>query len=78
MQPSPTVGRIVHYHPPQDPDCAVPWAALVTAVNPRGLHEPDGSISAAVYLPSGTATGYPHIPYSETPKPGHWSWPPRI
>ena len=23
------------------------------------------------------AMGYPFIPHSDTPKPGHWSWPPR-
>ena len=79
MSQTPSIGRIVHFYPaqgiPGGPDG--PWAAIVTAVNPRGYNEPDGSISASVFLPSGTAAGFPCIPHSDTPKPGHWSWPPR-
>ncbi|MDQ0756083.1 hypothetical protein [Arthrobacter sp. B3I4] len=79
MSQTPSIGRIVHFYPAQSlPDCANgPWAAIITAVHRRGSHVPDGGISASVFLPSGTAAGYPFLPFSETPKPGHWSWPPR-
>jgi hypothetical protein len=80
MPQTPSIGRIVHFYPPQATpgDGDVAWAALITCVNPRARQEPDNGISAAVFLPSGTAMAYPFIPFSDTPKPGHWSWPPRI
>lgn len=65
----PTVGRIVHYHNEVNPN---PLAAIVTYVfkNPA-----DGMCGLHVF---GTEESDRNgVPFSETPKPGHWSWPPR-
>lgn len=35
------------------------------------------SVSLAVLNPTGLFFDE-YVPYSEAPKPGHWSWPPRI
>jgi hypothetical protein len=80
---NPSVGRIVHYH---DSTAVAPQAAIII-----GVHSPDdvarrwptmaADISGLVCLHVFPADRAPHgldpIPYSEMPKPGHWSWPPR-
>lgn len=78
----PTIGRIVHYHSYGTPGgeyLPLPRAAIITAVR----HDADttegieGDVSLAVLNPSGMFFD-PHVEYSETPRPGHWSWPPRV
>lgn len=65
----PTVGRIVHY---QGFTQTEPLAAIITAV-----YEATDRVSLTVFLPVGAAQPRPSVPFSETPEPGHWNWPPR-
>lgn len=68
-----------------------PLAAIITEVNPnldtllavkQSAHpeKPTGIVRLDVRYP-GAEDLRPHYgpfyPYSETPKPGHWTWPPR-
>lgn len=69
-----TVGRTVHYQAYGTPGGeykAEPRAAIVTEVLPD-----TGAVSLCVVTPTGTFFNR-GVPYSETPKPGHWNWPPR-
>lgn len=73
MEQKPTVGRIVHYQPDSGDK---PWAAIVTEVCEGN------NVGLMVCSPFNSLNGWPtHLeegfPFSETPKPGHWSWPPR-
>lgn len=74
MQQKPSVGRIVHYQAYGTPGGeypSVPRAAIVTQVFE------DDSVGLAVLNPTGMFFN-PKISYSEEPKAGHWSWPPRV
>lgn len=64
-----SVSRNVHYH--ESPN--VPLAAIVTCViSPEVVH-------LAVFNPAWHASGTKlRVPFSLTPKAGHWSWPPRV
>jgi hypothetical protein len=71
----PTIGRIVHYmrygspggeHKPE------PSPAIITAV----LNEEEGICMLFVMNPTGLY--FNPTPFSEEPKPGHWSWPTKI
>lgn len=70
----PSIGRVVHYHSYGTPGgeyLPEPRAAIITAVSdstPVGL---------AVLNPTGMFFNT-SVPFSEEPKPGHWSWPPRV
>ena len=71
----PTVGRIVHYQSYGTPGgeyLPEPRAAIITAVDPL----PERTVSLCVLNPEGMYFKR-DVPYSMTPKPGHWSWPPR-
>ena len=61
---------------PKDGDRIEPWAAIIVKI-----HE-DRSINLFVFKAelSGfeTMLFYSHIPYSESLKPKHWSWPPSV
>ena len=65
----PSVGRIVHYH---DGTAADPQPAIVTAVN--GTHAVDLTVFHVDRVPYRVGP----VPASETPKAGHWCWPPRV
>lgn len=70
---APTVGRIVHYRSYGTPGgefLPEARAAIVTAV-----HE-GGEVALAVLNPTGVFFSL-SVPFSETPAPGSWSWPPR-
>lgn len=81
MDQKPTVGRIVHYQAYGTPGGeykAQPRAAIVTDVpeeNSPASHE--GRVSLCVLNPTGCFFNQ-SVPYSATPKPGHWNWPPRV
>lgn len=65
----PSVGRIVHYH---DGTTADAQAAIVTAVN--GTHV----VCLTVFAVDRPSYNVARVPASETPKAGHWCWPPRV
>lgn len=83
----PSVGRLVHYQAYGTPGGEYPSierAAVVTAVEILVLHEDEEKIipeeaqyrvSLAVLNPTGMFFNQA-VPYSETPKPGHWNWMP--
>jgi hypothetical protein len=76
----PSIGSIVHYHSHGTPGgeyLPKPRAAIVTCVSelepndiPDLLH-----VGLAVLNPMGMFFNQ-RVPFSEDPKPGHWSWPP--
>ncbi len=68
----PTIGRVVHYRSYGTPGgeyLPEPRAAIITAVNADDA-------SLCVLNPTGMFFNE-HVAFSEEPKPGHWSWPPR-
>lgn len=77
----PTPGRIVHFVPPQE--CTAEktlafYPAIITQVNPPVAHSPVAlqpeTCELATFGPN--SLYFQHgIPFSETLKPGHWSWP---
>lgn len=77
----PTVGHIVHYHSYGTPGGEYepePRAAIVTESNRGDFTEGiNPFVSLAVINPTGMHFNQ-KVPYSAEPKPGHWSWPPRI
>ncbi len=69
----PTIGRIVHYSPKHSPDQdgLDTFAALVTSA--------DGTlVDLAVFPPGTDMFTISAVPFSETPAPGSWTWPPRV
>jgi hypothetical protein len=83
MNQKPSVGRIVHYqsfgsvggkYP------SLPRAAVITEVCPWAAQQSEGypeNVGLAVLNPEGFFFNR-NVPYSETPEPGCWSWPPRV
>ncbi|MDE8648092.1 hypothetical protein PXH69_24245 [Rhodococcus qingshengii] len=75
---NPTVGRTVHYHSYGTPGgeyLPEPRAAIVTTVhNPECGNTPN--VGLCVLNPTGMFFNT-DVEFSETPKPGCWSWPPR-
>jgi hypothetical protein len=72
----PSIGRIVHYQSygsPGGEHQSLPRAAVITEV----LSEDTNTVSLCVLNPTGQYFDR-GVPYSETPKPGHWNWPPRV
>lgn len=74
--PPPTIGRIVHYYP-QSYGLGIPLGEPQPAIITR-LHT--AAVAGAVAL---EVFGFPEkvihrgVPFSPTPRPGFWSWPPR-
>lgn len=84
MDQNASVGRIVHFHVAQELPAAdfgtvilpsAPRAALVTRVGELGT----SNLNLWVFDPDG-GDGVPHlgVEFSLDPKPGHWTWPPRV
>lgn len=70
---TPSIGRIVHYGRHGSPDgthLPEPSPAVITKVLAGDR------CSLFVMNPNGLY--FQECEYSETPKPGHWSWPPRV
>lgn len=77
----PSVGRIVHYQSfgtPGGEYLPEPRAAVITTV--KGIIAAGGgwggNVGLAILNPTGLFFN-DSVPFSETPKPGHWNWPPR-
>jgi len=75
---APSVGRIVHYQSHGTPGGEYPSKARAAIITEIG-ESFDGTprISLCVLNPVGMFFDQ-YVPYSEEPKPGHWSWPPRV
>lgn len=74
MNQKPSIGRIVHYQrygSPGGEHESKPSPAIITDVLEDGA-----TVDIMVFNPNGLY--FNRTPYSETPKPGHWSWPPRV
>jgi hypothetical protein len=72
----PTIGRIVHYHSYGTPGGEykpLPRAAVVTEISDTD----ETKVGLCVFNPTGLFFNR-EVPFSETPKPGHWNWPPRL
>ena len=70
----PTIGHIVHYYSADDAQGACPGktkAAVVTAVGSETIV--DLHVMPAREIPYTRVD----VPFSDDPKPGHWTWPPR-
>jgi hypothetical protein len=71
---APTIGRVVHYQSYGTPGGefqSLQHPAIVTEVHS------DGVVGLFVINPTGQYFTR-EVPFSETPKPGHWSWPPKV
>lgn len=76
----PSIGRIVHYRSYGTPGgefLPEPRAAIITEVNHVSEDGKTMVASLAVLNPTGMFFNT-SVPYSEDPKPGCWSWPPRV
>lgn len=77
----PSIGRIVHYHSYGTPNgeyLPEVRAAIVTEV--QEFENSDGVefyVGLCVLNPTGMFFNRA-VKFSEEPKPGHWSWPPRV
>lgn len=75
MAQVPSIGRIVHYcryGSPGGEHLPEPSPAVITKV----IDAPIGRCQLFVMNPNGIY--FNDTPYSEEPKPGHWSWPPYV
>ena len=69
---TPSIGRIVHYHLSDRADA--PRAAIIVDVGS------ETTVNLQVFTNGGTpgTVWVPHVEFSETPKSGCWTWPPRV
>lgn len=82
---TPSVGRIVHFYPDVAGTPNEPLPAIITRVrwNEQSLGllrvriklMYDGSVRGALQYCEGAIL---EPPYSDEPKAGHWTWPPRV
>lgn len=71
----PSIGRIVHYQKygtPGGEHKSEPSAAIITKV----INGETQECQLFVMNPNGVY--FNPTPFSEEPKPGHWSWPPKV
>jgi hypothetical protein len=73
MEQKPTVGRMVHFAPPQEcvgPASLTLYPAIISQVNT------DGTVELATFGPN--SLYFQHkVQFAAEPKPGHWFWPAR-
>ncbi|HKU01423.1 MAG TPA: hypothetical protein VJQ80_01265 [Arthrobacter sp.] len=80
---TPSIGRIVHYHSYGTPGgeyLPEPRAAIITAIPdalPAHWADRKSPVSLCILNPTGMFFNE-LVAFSEEPKPGHWSWPPRV
>jgi hypothetical protein len=79
----PSVGRIVHYQSYGTPNGEykpLPRAAIITEVIiPQTNVEPAPIESVGLCIMNPTGLFFTQgVKFSEEPKPGHWSWPPKV
>jgi len=81
---TPSIGRTVHYRSYGTPGgeyLPEPRAAIITCVYddvaPDLADEAETYAGLCVLNPTGMFFNQ-LVPFSEEPKPGHWSWPPRV
>jgi len=75
----PTVGRSVHYHSYGTPGgeyVPMPRAVIVTETYNEMEDSTGMMVGLCILNPTGQFFNR-NVIYSEIPKPGHWSWPPR-
>jgi hypothetical protein len=86
MEQQPSIGRTVHYAPPQDcvgPASLTMYPAIITQINQDPVKE-DGKpdwIETTVELTTfgPNSLYFQHkVKYSPELKPGCWTWPPRV
>ncbi|MDJ0337454.1 hypothetical protein [Cryobacterium sp. PH31-O1] len=79
----PSIGRVVHYQSYGTPGgeyLPEPRAAIITEVTSAQLtpgSDPVPVVGLCVLNPTGMFFNRT-VCFSEEPKPGHWSWPPRV
>lgn len=77
----PSVGRVVHYQSHGSPNGqhkSEPRAAIITRTYPDTAFPSDPvTVDLCVLNPTGMYFDH-RTPFSETPKAGHWNWPPRV
>jgi hypothetical protein len=76
MSQKPTVGRIVHYT--SDVMEEDPWPAIIVFVSAVESTGGVPLVNLAAFDNTGRSRPLLGVAYSETPKPGCWSWPPRV
>jgi hypothetical protein len=79
MESKPTVGRMVHFTPPQEcvgPQSLTLYAAIITQVNPAGPQGGGETVELATFGPNSIYFQH-HVPFSTEYKPGYWTWPAR-
>jgi hypothetical protein len=77
---TPSVGRIVHYQAYGTPGGeykSEPRAAIITSVPESLIRGTGRPVDLCVLNPTGMFFNL-KVPFSETPKPGCWNWPPRV
>lgn len=79
MKQPPSLGRIVHIHLQQIVGdmahhhvATKARAAMITDVGE------DNTVSLVVFEPGAELRHLSHVPFSDTPEPNHWSWPPMV